>query len=96
MPACHKFLYDLGLCNEEDESMPDVLNRDPALKDKHDSFANPAPEELPVRPCKRQATAASTSAKVESAHRVSTNHSILEECGIYLDDMAIVYLLPDP
>ena len=91
-----QFLYDLGLCNEEDPITDIILKRDPALKDKHDAFVNPTPKYLTMQQHTRQAIAASRAAKVDYVHPTSDNHSILKEYAICSDGMAMVYLSPDP
>ncbi|KAL7529031.1 hypothetical protein ACHAXR_002756, partial [Thalassiosira sp. AJA248-18] len=90
-PPAAQFLYDLGLVNE---TSPDqqLIQRDPALKDKFDAFADCTPSSLPIHLLPRQSTFAASAAKLSQG----TPHSILEEFEIDKDVMANIYLSPDP
>ena len=63
-PSAAQFLYDLGLRNDDTPHTHDILQRNPALKAKHDHHADPTPEQLPLHHLPTRSTTAARAAKL--------------------------------
>ena len=91
-PPAAQFLYDLGIQQDELATDLGLEKRDESIKDKFDFHADPTPAQLPMHRMPTRSTVTARAAKLDS----KTPHSIIEEYGINRDDIAMIYLSPDP